>query len=218
LHQIVASSGGFVVTDDFVQKILKLADPQSVSSLFTNPVAELKDYIVSSGFNTSNVNDFVTEMSNLMAPKWRPEFLTKPDVAMVPILFVTLWCWTGMYLILFLANMQKIDTEIMEAAKIDGANEMQIARHIVYPALSGIIFNAAVLCIAGSLNQYALIYAMTGGGPMNVTEVLSIYMYRTATLGVNYPLSNSIAMVIIVISFVLIGVTKAAEKRFGGKE
>jgi ABC-type sugar transport system permease subunit len=95
---------------------------------------------------------------------------------------------------------------------------MQIAGRIVLPALSGIIINAAILCIAGSMNQFSLIWAMTGGGPMNVTEVLSIYMYRTATIGVNYPLSNAIAMVIILFSFVLIGLTKVAERGLGGKE
>lgn len=144
--------------------------------------------------------------------------MTKQDTAMIPIMFVTLWCWTGMYLILFHANMQKIESEVIEAARIDGATEMQVARRIVLPALSGVIVNAAILCIAGSMNTFALIFAMTGGGPMNVTEVLSIYMYRTATIGVNYPLANAIAMVIILISFVLIGLTKLAEKRWGGKE
>jgi raffinose/stachyose/melibiose transport system permease protein len=133
-------------------------------------------------------------------------------------MFVTLWCWTGMYVILFHANMQKIDPEVIEAARIDGATEMQVAGNIVLPSLSGVIVNAAILCIAGSMNQFSLIWAMTEGGPMNVTEVLSIYMYRTATMGANYPLSNAIAMVIIAISFVMIGLTKVVEKRWGGKE
>jgi raffinose/stachyose/melibiose transport system permease protein len=137
---------------------------------------------------------------------------------MIPIMFVTLWCWTGMYLILFHANMQKIDSEVIEAARIDGATEMQVAGHIVLPALSGVIINAAILCIAGSMNTFALIWAMTEGGPMNVTEVLSIYMYRTATIGANYPLANAIAMIIIVFSFVLIGLTKLVATRWGGKD
>jgi raffinose/stachyose/melibiose transport system permease protein len=53
---------------------------------------------------------------------------------------------------------------------------------------------------------------------MNVTEVLSIYMYRTAVVSVNYPLSNAIAMAIVVFSMILIVLTKLVEKRYGGRE
>lgn len=63
--------------------------------------------------------------NNLFILKWSPAFLTKTNIAMLPILFVILWMYTGMYLILFLANMQKIDVQIVESARIDGANEGQ---------------------------------------------------------------------------------------------
>ena len=156
---------------------------------------------------------------NLLGTKWSPVFLTKPDIAMLPVLFVVLWCWTGMYLILFLANMQKIDPQIIEAARIDGASEGQVMGSVVLPSLSGVIVNAAILCIAGSLNSFALIFAMTRGGPARVTEVLSIYMYDSAFSGSpNYPLANAISMAMVVFSMILIGATKLAERRFGGKE
>ncbi len=124
-----------------------------------------------------------------------------------------------MYLIMFLANMQKIDTQIIESARIDGANEAQVMRYIILPSLSGTIVNSAILAIAGSLNSFALVFAMTGGGPATITEILSIYMYDNAFSGApNFPLANAIALVMVVISFVLIMVTKVLEKRFGGKE
>jgi raffinose/stachyose/melibiose transport system permease protein len=138
---------------------------------------------------------------------------------MLPVLFVILWMYTGMYLILFLANMQKIDVQVIESARIDGANEAQVMRHIILPALSGTIVNAAILAISGSLSSFALIFAMTGGGPSHVTEILSIYMYNSAFLGrPNFPLANAIALIMVAISFLLIALTKALEKRFGGKE
>jgi len=213
-----ALKSGPDLSDDGIRHILKAMDPSVVGLLGSDPVAGFKEQLLPGGsVHISDVGAFVAALKNY-APKWTPDFMTKQDAAMIPIMFVTLWCWTGMYIILFRANMEKIDHEVIEAARIDGANEMQIARRIVLPALSGIIINAAILCIAGSMNQFSLIWAMTGGGPMNVTEVLSIYMYRTATIGVNYPLSNAIAMVIVVFSFVLIGLTKVAEKGLGGTE
>jgi ABC-type sugar transport system permease subunit len=213
-----AIKGGQALSDESIRKILAAMDPGVVGLLGSDTIAGFKDQILPAGSVViADPLSFVQELKNY-APKWSPDFMTKQDTAMIPIMFVTLWCWTGMYLILFHANMQKIESEVIEAARIDGATEMQVARRIVLPALSGVIVNAAILCIAGSMNTFALIFAMTGGGPMNVTEVLSIYMYRTATIGVNYPLANAIAMVIILISFVLIGLTKLAEKRWGGKE
>jgi ABC-type sugar transport system permease subunit len=209
---------GQPIGDEGIRHILAFMDKNVISLLGPDPIAGFKEQLLPGG--SAVILDratFIQEMSNY-APTWNPDFMIKQDTAMIPIMFVTLWCWTGMYLILFHANMQKIDREVIEAARIDGATEMQVARHIVLPALSGVIVNAAILCIAGSMNTFALIWAMTEGGPMNVTEVLSIYMYRTAVMGVDYPLSNAIAMVIILISFVLIGLTKVAEKRWGGKE
>ncbi|MEA4859050.1 MAG: sugar ABC transporter permease, partial [Sphaerochaeta sp.] len=58
---------------------------------------------------------------------------------MLPVLFVILWMYTGMYLIIFIANLQKIDGAVIEAARIDGASETQVLGHIILPALSGVL-------------------------------------------------------------------------------
>ena len=138
---------------------------------------------------------------------------------MIAVLLVILWMYTGTYLIIFLANLQKIDTSIIEAAKIDGATEMQALRYIILPALSGVIVTSAILAISGSLKSFDLIYVMTSGGPAKQTYVLSIYMYDHAFKGApNYPLANAVSIVMCIISFALIGITKAVEKKFGGRE
>ena len=138
---------------------------------------------------------------------------------MISVLFVILWMYTGTYLIIFLANLQKIDTSVIEAAKIDGATEMQALRYIILPALSGVIVTSAILAISGSLKSFDLIYVMTSGGPAKQTYVLSIYMYDHAFKGApNYPLANAVSIVMCIISFALIGITKAVEKKFGGRE
>ena len=138
---------------------------------------------------------------------------------MIAVLLVILWMYTGTYLIIFLANLQKIDTSVIEAAKIDGATEMQALRYIIFPALSGVIVTSAILAISGSLKSFDLIYVMTSGGPAKQTYVLSIYMYDHAFKGApNYPLANAVSIVMCIISFALIGITKAVERKFGGKE
>ena len=218
LKELFQGPGGYTVTDSLVQRILDLAGPAAVSNAhFDNAAKDLKDLLLQ--FGPTQHQDMITALSNLFATKWTADFLSLPDVSMLPILFVILWLYTGLYLILFLANMQKIDTQIIESAKIDGANEGQVMRYIILPALSGTAVNSAILAISGSLSSFALIFAMTGGGPARVTDILAIYMYESAFLGApNFPRANAIALVMVLISFLLIGLTKAVEKRFGGKE
>lgn len=163
-----------------------------------------------------NANSVYMEIVRMFKPG--AEF-TLNENPMMPVLIVILWMYTGMYVIIFLANLQKIDTSIIEATKIDGANELQTLRYIILPALSGVIVTSAILAISGSLKSFDLIYVMTQGGPAKRTSVLSLYMYDKAFRGApNYPLANAISTIMVAISFILIVVTKAVEKRFGGKE
>ena len=216
LAALFASRGGFAPTEEIARGILELAGPAG-RALFSDPVAELRELLLS--YPAGGMPEVLDGLANLFARKWSPEFLTRPDVAMLPVLFVILWMYTGMYLILLLANMQKIDPQVIESARIDGARDGQVMRYIVLPALSGTIVNSAILAISGSLSSFALIYSMTGGGPSRVTEILSIYMYNNAFLGrPNFPLANAISLVIVAISLGLIAATKAVEKRLGGKE
>ena len=135
--------------------------------------------------------------------------------SMLPVLAVILWMYTGTYVIIFLANLQKIDISVIEASKIDGASEMQTLRYIIFPALSGVIVTTAILAISGSLKSFDLIFVMTQGGPAHRTSVLALYMYEKAFRGApNYPVANAISTVMVIISFILIGITRSAEKYF----
>jgi raffinose/stachyose/melibiose transport system permease protein len=163
-----------------------------------------------------NSNSVYMEIVHFFSPAVEFTLNRQP---MIPVLIVMLWMYTGMYVIIFLANIQRIDTSIIEAARIDGAGEGQILIYIILPALSGVIVTCAILAISGSLKSFDLIYVMTAGGPANQTNVLSLYMYKMAFQGaVNYPLANAISTVMVAISFMLIAMTRAVEKRFGGKE
>jgi len=143
---------------------------------------------------------------------------TLNNTPMIPVLVVILWMYTGFYMIIFLANLQRIDVQVIEAATIDGATERQVLRYIILPALSGVIVTCVILAIAGSLKSFDLIWVMTGGGPAGRTRVLSLYMYLSAFQGApNYPLANAISTVMVLISFALIIITRWVEKIFGAK-
>ena len=216
VSRVFDEAGGFKITDTLVNQLITISGPVA-GQTFTDPMVELKKFLLT--YSPDQLAMVKHDLVNLLGTKWSPTFLTQPDVAMLPVLFVVLWCWTGMYLILFLANMQKIDSDVIEAARIDGASEGQVMRRVVLPSLSGVIVNAAILAIAGSLNSFALIFAMTRGGPARVTEVLAIYQYDSAFFGApNYPLANAIALCIVIFSMILIVATKLVERRYGGRE
>ncbi len=140
----------------------------------------------------------------------------KAYLAMVPIGVALIWMYTGFYMVVFLANLQKVNTEVLEAASIDGATETQVFLRLAVPMLSGTILINAILAIAGSLKGFDLIFVMTGGGPAGLTKVLPLYMYEIFTLApetLKYTKGAAAATIIILISFALILLTKLISKR-----
>jgi len=160
-----------------------------------------------------------TQLGKMIDPTFENTLMLNPNMAMIPVLLVILWMYTGYYMIIFLANMQKIDQSVIEACRIDGANEFQTLRFLILPALSGVIVTTAILAISGSLKSFDLIFAMTAGNPARRTSVLSLYMFDNAFRGSpDYPLANAISTFMVALSFLLIIVVRAVEKRFGGRE
>lgn len=210
----VVGQGPLVASADLVRRIIDAVGPARLAAAqFTDSSADLLAMLQTYGPNqgAAAVNDLAT----LFANTWSTDFLNTPTVAMLPILLVILWQYTGFYLIIFLANMQRIDPQIFEAARIDGAKEGQVLLRIMLPALSGIIVTTVILAISGSLKSFDLIFAMTNGGPARITQVLSIYMYDSAFRSApDYPLANAISTVMIVISFALIILTNVISRLF----
>ena len=156
------------------------------------------------------------DIVRLFNPTAQFSISTRP---MIPVLVVILWMFTGFYMIVFMANLQRIDPALIESARIDGANERQILTNIILPAMTGVIVTCSILAISGSLKTFDLIYAMTAGGPAGQTRVLSLYMYDSAFMGnVNYPLANAISTVMVIISLILIIITQRVGKAFGGSD
>ena len=160
-----------------------------------------------------SANGAWTDLMRIFNPEYKWAMNSKP---MLPVLFVILWMYVGTYLIIFLANLQKLDPGVIEAATIDGATEGQVLWHIIFPELSGTFVISAILAISGSLKSFDLIYVMTAGGPAKQTYVLSLYMFDKAFKGAaDYPMANTISTIMVVISLILIGVVKMLEKKFG---
>lgn len=109
-------------------------------------------------------------------------WLGQESTALFSIIIVNAWRWLGFPIIVFLAAIRSIPQEYFEAARIDGANEWQVVRHVTWPLIAPAITIIVILTFIGSFNWFDLPYVMAGvdGPPGRATDVLALYFYRTA--------------------------------------
>jgi raffinose/stachyose/melibiose transport system permease protein len=156
-------------------------------------------------------------------PSAQFDLMLRENTVMYPIGFALIWMYTGLYMIIFLANLQKLDTNMIEAAKIDGASEPQIFFRLIVPLLSGTVLVATTLAIAGSLRGFDLIFSMTTQGLQRMNaEVLPIFMYRTAFQDyrndMRFAYGAAISNIIVIISVALILLSSAVGRRLRAGE
>ncbi|MFI5662623.1 carbohydrate ABC transporter permease [Streptomyces sp. NPDC051684] len=107
-----------------------------------------------------------------------PDFLGSETLAMPSLIVMAVWRNMGTAMVLFLAGLQAIPTEVREAARIDGANAFQELRRITVPLLRPTMLYVAVMTTIGFLNVFEEPFVMTQGGPNEATVTLSLDMYR----------------------------------------
>ncbi len=141
--------------------------------------------------------------------------LTNADLAWFPIVFLTVWQGVAYTTLIYLAGLQTIDTEIYEAADIDGVNAWQKFWQITFPLIGPFFTINMVLCLKGSLGMFDQVVALTEGGPDSATETVS-YLIFTNGLGngeYSYQMANAVTFFIVLAVFAFIQL-----KFFSGKE
>jgi multiple sugar transport system permease protein/raffinose/stachyose/melibiose transport system permease protein len=101
-------------------------------------------------------------------------------IALYIMILIDAWAYLGIPLMLFHAGLGGIDNDLYEAARLDGANEWQVAWHVMVPGLRPIMLMVAMLSAINSLKTFDLVSAMTGGGPAGGTTVLGWFMYQVS--------------------------------------
>lgn len=129
-------------------------------------------------------------------------WLANRDIALLCVFFVITWKYFGLHMILYMAGIQSINSEIEESARIDGASELQVLRYITVPLIAPTIRLTVYLSVLGSLNQFVLVWVLTAGGPVNATQVMASYMYRFGIKSFNLGYGSAIAVIIFVVSLI----------------
>ncbi|MFZ5825836.1 MAG: carbohydrate ABC transporter permease [Bacillota bacterium] len=100
------------------------------------------------------------------------------SLAMLTAILVAAWGAIGNYMVLFLAGLQSIPDELYEAASIDGATPAEQFRHVTIPMLGPVLQVVIMLAIVISLKGYESLMVLTGGGPVDATMVMFLYIYK----------------------------------------
>ncbi|WP_209121604.1 carbohydrate ABC transporter permease [Alkalihalobacillus sp. BA299] len=107
-------------------------------------------------------------------------WLNNPSTAMIAIVIVSVWKGVGYSMIIFLAGLRGIPKDYYEAAEIDGANHFKKFRFITLPLLTPITLFLLITSILGSMQVFQSVDVMTGGGPLDATNVLVFWIYEMA--------------------------------------
>jgi glucose/mannose transport system permease protein len=125
-------------------------------------------------------------------------------VALIPVIIAAAWQMIGYCMAMYLAGLRGIPEELREAARVDGATEIGIYRHIILPMLQPITLSALIVLGHISLKIFDLVYTMTGKGPGFVTDVPGIFMFETTFQGNHYAQGATISMVMLLMVAVVI--------------
>lgn len=97
--------------------------------------------------------------------------------ALFGVMLANIWEWTGWSMIMYVGGLSQIPDDIKEAARIDGASVWQELRYVYLPSLTSVHKSLLMLGVIGSLQTYALVSVMTGGGPNHATEMPGTYIF-----------------------------------------
>src|SRR6266508_3364068 len=128
----------------------------------------------------------------------RVAWLSTPALAMPSIILIAVWRNLGFAMVIFLAGLQGIPTETLEAARIDGAGRWQEFRHVTLPLLRPTMAFVAVVTSAGYLQLFEEPFVMTGGGPLDRTLSVAMLMWEQGFKFFNLGYAGAIAYVLFI--------------------
>lgn len=131
------------------------------------------------------------------------------------IVIVSVWQGAGYIMLIYLAALQNVPQDIVEAAKIDGANRLQVLRHITMPMVAPAVTICLFLTISSSFKIFDVNLSLTNGGPFKSTEMLALNIYTEAFVNNRYGLGEAKALIffliVAAITVIQVTVTKKRE-------
>jgi raffinose/stachyose/melibiose transport system permease protein len=131
------------------------------------------------------------------------EWLADPSIVLYTVFVAISWKYFGFHMVLYLAGLQQIPHELEEAAMIDGAGPFQVFRYVTFPLLGPTIRISVFLSIIGAIQLFDLVWVMTGGGPVDASNTMAIYMIDHGFKRFQFGYASAVAVIMLVISLVI---------------
>lgn len=155
------------------------------------------------------INDFVRKFN----PSFSMDWLINTDTARMSVIAVDLWKDLPFFAILVLASLQFISSDMYEAAKIDGAGVIRSFFSITLPLISKNILVLSIFFTMWRMTSFDVVYAMTGGGPGNSTDLIAYRITTEAFTNLNIGYSAAMAVVLFLVMALLSALSLRAAKR-----
>lgn len=133
---------------------------------------------------------------------WEQSWLSDPKISLIAVFVAGTWHNAGLPMLLFLAGLQTVPKEALEAARIDGANALQSFWYVTFPLLRETTMIVVAITAINSLKVYDIIYVMTYGGPANRTQVLGTWMYFLTYNHNEVGLGTAIAVILFMLTLI----------------
>lgn len=143
---------------------------------------------------------YVLSLLHLPSIGW----LSDPTYALLTIIIADVWEWTPFVAIVFLSGLLSLPLEPFESAKVDGASEWQIFRDITLPLLRPIVFVVLLLRTTDMIKLFDIPFVLTQGGPGDLTEPISLYIYRVGLYYFDPSYAACLTMAVMVIVTIII--------------
>lgn len=143
-----------------------------------------------------------------------PGWLSTTDTSMIAVDIIWIWFMLGYNMIIYLAALQEVSPELLEAAKIDGARPFQLLRKVIWPLVSPTTFLLLVTGMIMTVKTFGIIQAITQGGPGSSTTILSLYVYQNAFRYYEMGYASTISWALFLIILLITLVQWAGQKRW----
>lgn len=147
---------------------------------------------------------FINEFFKALGINFSQGWISDPNVSLYAVFAAALWQAIGQPMILFLAGLQAISPDVLEAATIDGANGIEQFFLIKVPLLKDTFVIVIATLIVAAMKVYDVVQGLTGGGPNNATQMLSTYMYSQVFQYNNVGYGTAVACIMVLMMMVVI--------------
>jgi multiple sugar transport system permease protein len=142
-------------------------------------------------------NGILNKILSSINPDLALNWLGSKDTALFAVVLAYVWQGFPFIMLMIVSAMQGIPKSYTEAALVDGANRFQVFRHVTLPNLKNVLSILAVLEVINGFNAFDLLFTMTGGGPGVSSEILGLYIYRTAFSNFNFGGASAMGLMLL---------------------